>query len=215
MALDDGSTDETGSVLRSYAIVQRLLTNGRRETSFGWNDGANRNRLLAEAADLRPEWILSIDADERVDATDAEALRRFLATEALAGLAYGFRLFRMVDDDRYDPDVQVVHRLFRYQPGQRFPDAQLWCTPIPTSVPGAARVETSLRIQHLGDAGLLGWQRRLARHAEADPRSQFRRPLPPADSAPARLLPWGPRPADLEVLGAPRTAPEAAVSGRP
>src|SRR5207237_6150808 len=140
---------------------------------------------------------VSIDAYRRVDPTDAAALRQFLDTEALAGLAYGFRLFRMVDHERYEPDHSVVHRLFRYQPGQRFPDAQLWCTPVPTSVPAAARVATSLRIQHLGDAGLLGWQRRLARHAEADPQSRFRRPLPPADPAPTALRSWAPRPADL------------------
>src|SRR5205823_10495234 len=122
------------------------------------------------------------------------------SSEALGGLAYGFRLYRMADAHRYDPEYEVVHRLFKYQPGHRLPDSRLWCTPIPTSIPVGARVDTTLRIQHLGDAGLLGWQRRLALHAEADPQGRFRRPAAPLDD-PARLRSWAPRPASLRALG--------------
>ena len=67
VALDDGSTDGTREVLAAEPLVEVLLTNRRRENYRGWDDAANRNRLLEAAAALEPEWILSLDADERID----------------------------------------------------------------------------------------------------------------------------------------------------
>ena len=53
--------------------------------------------MLEAAAALEPEWILSLDADERIDAGGAAALRAFLETDALPGCAYGFRHVPIVD----------------------------------------------------------------------------------------------------------------------
>src|SRR5262245_42982866 len=83
VALDDGSTDETVELLTDDPLVQMLLTNPRREDYRGWDDAANRNRLLEAAAVLDPEWIISVDADERIDAGDSLAFREFLETDAL------------------------------------------------------------------------------------------------------------------------------------
>ena len=58
---------------------------------MGWDGAANRNRLLEAAALLEPDWVLSLDTDERIPPADAAALRAFIETEALPGLAYGFR----------------------------------------------------------------------------------------------------------------------------
>ena len=95
IALDDGSTDDTAALLDAHPLVKVLLTNPRRDTYEGWDDSGNRNRLLAAAHDLTPDWILSLDADERIPADDAHALRHFLDTDALPGLAYGLQCFRM------------------------------------------------------------------------------------------------------------------------
>src|SRR4051794_14637748 len=75
VALDDGSTDATGEILAAHPLVAAIITNERREGVLGWHDGRNRNRLLAAAGALGPDWIISVDADERLDPTDAEALR--------------------------------------------------------------------------------------------------------------------------------------------
>ena len=46
VALDDGSTDGTAALLAQDPLVRVLLRNPLRETYAGWDDAANRNRLL-------------------------------------------------------------------------------------------------------------------------------------------------------------------------
>lgn len=65
-----------------------MTRNARRLSYRGWGDAANRDRLLEAAGDLDPDWILSLDGDERLDATDAAALRDFVKHDALPGYAY-------------------------------------------------------------------------------------------------------------------------------
>src|SRR5215207_4109597 len=73
VALDDGSTDGTRQILERHPLVKRVLVNPPRADYVGWDDAANRNRLLEAAADLAPDWILSLDADERIPPDDAAA----------------------------------------------------------------------------------------------------------------------------------------------
>jgi glycosyltransferase involved in cell wall biosynthesis len=205
VALDDGSTDGTGDLLAAHPLVVRLLTNPVRPDYRDWDDAGNRNRLLEAAAAFDPEWILSLDADERIDPGDAAALRAFLATDALPGCAYGFHHVPMRGDpDHYLPRFQWVYRLFSYAPGQRFPNRRLHFTPIPTAIPRALWFRTTLRIQHFGS---LTADRRVARfekYLEADPdrtyQSDYRHLL--YHPAPSELLRWHPRPPDLPVLDA-------------
>jgi hypothetical protein len=229
VALDDGSTDETRTLLESHPVVARVLTNRPRQGFLGWHDGLNRNRLLAAAAELSPEWIFSLDVDERLDPTDAEALRRFVDTGAFAACAYGFHLYRMLDGETYDPAFDAAYRLFRFQPGQRFPQHRLGCIPVPLDVP--AWMETTLRIKHYGDVGDTGREARGAKLREADPDGDFRHrykspPLSPGPhptwaprDAASAILPHHDDPADLEgpilsvaVVAAPGRGPEAAAA---
>ncbi len=178
VALDDGSTDDTAALLEAHPLVESLLRNPRRESYEGWDDSSNRNRLLAAAEDLAPDWILSLDADERIPAEDAAALREFLATDALPGLAYGMQCFRMVGDmHHFDRNALWVYRLFAFAPGQVFPDTRLHFVPIPTSISRDRRLRTTIRIQHL-----------------SEPRR--RTPSPRASRSTARPTPgWSSRPA--------------------
>ena len=203
VALDDGSTDATREILAAEPLVEVLLTNPVREDYRGWDDAANRNRLLQAAAALEPEWILSLDADERIDPTDAAALRAFLETDALPGCAYGFRHVPMRGDaDHYLPRYQWVYRLFAYQPGLRFPDQRLHFVPVPTAIPRTRWIRTTLRIQHFG--GMTSERRliRFAKYLEADAtrayQSSYTHLLDEPDAAALRR--WEPRPADMPVL---------------
>jgi glycosyltransferase involved in cell wall biosynthesis len=208
VALDDGSTDDTAAILAAHPLVEVLLRNPRRETYAGWDDGANRNRLLAAAAELVPAWVLSLDADERVPPDDAEALRRFLATDALPGVAYGLQCFRMWGDG-CDPEPRTVYRLFSVAPGQRFPDDQLHFDPVPTDIPRDRHVRTSLRIQHWGSADERLRSARVAKYRQADPGTRYPTNHGGLDEVPARVEPWRARPDDRPVLlGArPRSSP--------
>lgn len=202
IALDDGSTDHTGDLLRADPLVAEVLTNRRRESYFGWDDGANRNRLLAAAENAGADWILFVDADERIDADDGVALRRFVAEGALPGCAYGFQVYRMFENETYDPNYEWVYRLFAFRPGQRVPNARLDFNPVPVGIPQGARVRTTLRIKHYGEVGDAGRRARLTKYQEADPQGSHRAFYEGwQEPSPLPYPTWSRRPVGLPVLG--------------
>ena len=148
-----------------HPLVRTVLTNRRREGYAGWHDGANRNRLLAAAGELDPEWVMFLDADECVDEDDARCsdLRGRRGAPRLRLRVPGLPHVR---ERELRPDYEWVYRLFRHQPGQRLPHARLDFTPVPIAVRN--RVETTLRIKHYGEVGL-GDARREWRSLETDP----------------------------------------------
>ncbi|MGH2684650.1 MAG: glycosyltransferase, partial [Actinomycetota bacterium] len=200
VALDDGSTDRTGKLLEAHPLVKVVLSNPRRASYEGWDDAANRRRLLEAAAGLRPRWIMSLDADERIDPADAAALRAFIAT-ARGDLAYEFRVHRMIGGlDRYDRSSLWVCRLFAYRPGQRFPGRRLHFVPIPESIPRTRWVRTTLRIQHLAGATEERRAERYRKYVEADPDRAFQADYEDLLAEPRELIRWSPRPPDRPVL---------------
>lgn len=203
LALDDGSIDETPEMLRQEKLVKGILHNPPRSGFAGWDDAANRNRLLAAAADFEPDWILSLDADERLDEADGWSLRTFTLTDAIPGLAYGFRCYPTSDDGRwYLPPPIWIYRLFHYERGQRFPDQRFHFAPIPTDVPREAYLRTTFRIQHLGGFDNARRAARYEKYRDADPDRRFwpsySALLAPIDDD--LLLPWPERPADEPAL---------------
>lgn len=201
VALDDGSTDRTRELLGAHPLVEVLLANPPREGYAGWDDAANRNRLLAAAAELEPDWMLSLDADERLDAGDGAALRAFVDRDAIPGCAYVFKVFRMHEDlARYEGEHEWVARLFHFEAGQTFDDQRLHLVPVPSSIPESRWLYTTIRIQHVGGLNEERRRARVAKYAEADPENQFLRDyrdlLRPFDEVKA----WEPRPRDLPVL---------------
>jgi len=174
VALDDGSIDRTANILEAHPLVKVLLRNPQREDYTAWDDSANRNRLLQAAGALNPEWIVSVDADERLDERDALDLRRFLLTDALPGCAYGMRHVPMWDDGRtFEPNYDWIYRIFSYEPGQRFSANRLHFAPVPTSIPRAFWIETTLRLQHLGEANPQRRLKRFLKYLEADPERRY------------------------------------------
>jgi glycosyltransferase involved in cell wall biosynthesis len=207
VALDDGSTDHTGEVLACNPLVRVLLQNRRRAGYRGWDDSANRNRLLAAAADLDPDWIMSLDADERIDPTDGAALREFVTNDAVRGDAYLFRVFRMIEDlGHYDQSHLWVGRLFAHERGQVFPADRLHFVPLPTSIPEDRWRRTTFRIQHL--SGLTESRRhaRFEKYREVDGARQFQPDYSHLLQPPARIRAWWPRSSQLPVFANTRNA---------
>lgn len=203
VALDDGSTDGTREALESHPLVKVLVTNPRRESYHGWNDGANRNRLLKAAGQLEPDWVLSLDADERMDEGDAAALRDFIDREALSGFAYGFEIFRMLEDLAHYDDAEHrlrVYRLFAYEPGQQFSDVRLHGVPIPVSIPRSRWIDTTLRIQHLAGITERRRRERFEKYRLVDPENSYQREYTNLLAPPRTINGWEPRPPDLGVL---------------
>jgi glycosyltransferase involved in cell wall biosynthesis len=217
VALDDGSTDATRTILAGHPLVRRLLVNPVRASYEGWDDGANRARLLDAAAGLSPAWIISLDADERIPADDAAALRRFLRTAADPSRAYLLTRYRMVGDlDHFDAGRPfLVGRLFAFEPGQRMPRERLHFVPIPTSIPSTRWVRTTLRIQHLAGLTPERQRARVAKYREADPGRRFGRRYGPLLRPPADVQRWPPRPPELPVVTNRDAPAEAGGAGEP
>ena len=211
VALDDGSTDRTREILSEHPLVKVLLTNPPRSSYRGWDDAANRNRLLAAADELSPQWIMSLDADERIDPDDGAALRQLASEDAIPGLAYGFKVFRMVGDDgHYDRSNLWVYRLFAYKEGQRFPDQRLHFVPIPTSIPRQRWLKTTIRIQHLASLTEPRRRARFDKYLAADPEREFQPDYSNLLAPPEQPRQWEERHSDLPLLVAPksRSVPE-------
>jgi hypothetical protein len=142
VAMDLGSADETSDVLRAHDIVKVAL-----HAPEASDRGLAHNRLLAAAAELRPRWVLALDVDEQVVAADADALRSFLAGDALPELAYGLRLVRAAPDRaRWDLLGPVAFRLFAFSPGIRLPAGAPRLATVPTAIPPSRWLPTEFRI---------------------------------------------------------------------
>ncbi|TMM09528.1 MAG: glycosyltransferase [Actinobacteria bacterium] len=202
VALDDGSTDRTASILRQSELVDEVLTNPPRPDYTTWDDGANRNRLLAAAGESGADWLMWLDADERIDVDDAAALRELIERDAVPGLAYGFRVHRMVgDEEHYDGAGLWVYRLFAHRPGQRLADRRLHGVPIPDEIPRSRWIRTTIRIKHLAGLDERRREARFAKYAEADPEREHQEAgydhvLEP----PRSVVRWRPRPPGQPLL---------------
>lgn len=201
VALDDGSTDDTAALLQAHPLVEVLIRNPRRSSYRGWNDASNRNRLLAASASARPDWIVMLDADERIDAADALALRDFVAREAVPGCAYGMRVYRMLDErGGYDDCALWVYRLFAYVPGQRVRARELHDLPIPEDIPNTRWIRTTLRIQHFGAMTAERRRARFSKYGEADPDHRWQSTYDHLLNPPGPRLQWSPRAHGVPVL---------------
>jgi glycosyltransferase involved in cell wall biosynthesis len=190
VALDDGSTDDTLAILESHPLVQRVLVNPVREKYAGWDDWANRQRLVLAASRIGAEWFLFVDADERFTAEDAVALRRLIDTDAQAGFAYGFERFRVSSDSGLvDPRGLWVYRLFAAaDAGAPLRAGRLHAMPVPSSIPPARWLPTSIRLRHLGEVD--DRQSRIEKYREADPNDTWRGVYDQILDVPSRLVPW-------------------------
>jgi glycosyltransferase involved in cell wall biosynthesis len=216
LALDDGSTDATRALLEADPLVRRVLHNDPRPDAAGWDDAANRNALLAAADEIAPDWVLFLDADERIDAADADALRRFLASpDALPGCAYGLQHFRAWGADEVEESPSIVWRLFGHREGQRLAPVRLHGVPVPEQIPRATWVPTTIRLRHLGADGPRRLAERAAKYAAADPRGEWPTDFGGLHAPPeGSLVRWGARPAALPVLGG-APAPVGASTAAP
>ncbi|EDY39450.1 conserved hypothetical protein [Cyanobium sp. PCC 7001] len=195
VALDDGSTDNTASLLASSSLVRILLANPRRETYHGWDDAANRARLLEAASALKPRWLLWLDADERLDPAEGQALRQFITAQAMADSAYGFRVFPLRNDlEHYEERCLWVYRLFHHAPGQILEGRRLHLFPIPAQIPRSRWRRTTLRIQHLGGLTAARRRSRYDKYRQADPACEFQTDYRALLRDPPAALPrWTPR----------------------
>jgi glycosyltransferase involved in cell wall biosynthesis len=189
LALDDGSTDETLEVLSTHPLVEHVLRNPPRAGWAGWHDGANRNRLLRAAADLEPDWVVFVDADERLAAADGAELRRLVDSAPDPTVAYGFQCVRMWGSTFCEPTYRWVYRLFAHRRGLALPTRRLHFDPVPVTIPRARWIRTDVRLQHLGASTVERIEQRRAKYDDADPSGSYASAMA-LDGEPRDLVPW-------------------------
>ncbi len=127
VALDDGSTDGSGNFVSQQPCVLQLIRLASR-TPHVWDEPRNR-RLLVEAA-LRhnAEWILVVDADERLETGFRKRADAEIARAGREGtMAYRVTLRELWNgQDRYRADgiwgQKLPPRLFRARRDHQFDD---------------------------------------------------------------------------------------------
>src|SRR5689334_12619829 len=124
VALDDGSTDGSLEFLESCAEVLELIRISCRRPH--WDEIGNHRRLVAAGLRHGADWLLSIDADERVELQFRARAERVIRRGNAFGLtAYALQLREIWDDPLcYRADGiwgrKRVARLFRALPDHRF-----------------------------------------------------------------------------------------------
>ena len=172
IALDDGSIDDTAAFVEQQPITLKLLKNPVRQSFVGWDDLANRRRLLEAAADFKPSWILWLDADEIIEPSDALVLRTFFEDVAIPGVAYSVEVLRMIDDLlHYDKRALWVNRLYRYKPGLTLGGTNLHFDLKPEQFLSTRR--TTIRVLHRASLTEGHRQRRFDKYKECDPTNKY------------------------------------------
>lgn len=109
IAVDTGSTDRTIEIARSF---------GAHIFHFDWNDdfSAARNESINKAS---YNWILIMDADERLDANSIQYLKKAISNKGC--LAYNLTIIDIYDEKNPDLNKQFKScRLFQNKPQLRY-----------------------------------------------------------------------------------------------
>lgn len=164
IVLDDGSTDATPSLLRESSLVIEILTKPPKPL-VEWDDAANRLELYRAAARYQPEWLLCIDADERL----GSAFGRF--AENLLGVGAGWKALSLQVIDVTDGMAtrsRSGHRMYRYSGDYTFDRRRLHCRLLPIEITPEETLQTNMRLLHdVGGENARLLQKR--KYEEADP----------------------------------------------
>lgn len=115
--VDDGSTDRTPEIIRSFDKVTAIHTNPPGTLPFNnGQESTNRNKTLELARQREAEWILQIDADEILTSNAGTALRYMMSKYNSTIKLKICHLWNDVDHFRVDGDWGGFYRwrIFRF-----------------------------------------------------------------------------------------------------
>lgn len=180
VALDDGSSDESPALLAAHDAVIELIRRPRDRPV--WDEVGNHRALVAAALRHAADWVLCVDADERLEREFRTRAERVIARGRLFGYsAYAVRLRELWDDPgQYRADGiwgrKEMARLFRAREDHEFDPAPLHGSKAPMQSRRRGRFpRADLTIYHLA---MLREEDRVARrdrYMRADPDRRWQR----------------------------------------
>ncbi|QHW34047.1 glycosyltransferase [Paenibacillus rhizovicinus] len=176
--VDDGSTDATAEIIhdRLEGIPLHYVRN---EKSLFSNEVDLRRQQWNATAQLRPEWILNLDADEYFEDRFAAEIASLLANPHAN--TYLFRLYDFWNEHQYREDAYwQAHKTYRpflarYTPGfpYQWNEAKQHCGRFPMNIIDSSAMLSHLRLKHFGWARESDRRLKAARYAELDPHAQY------------------------------------------
>jgi glycosyltransferase involved in cell wall biosynthesis len=130
IALDDGSTDGSGEFVARQPNVLTLLRLPAKAPHV-WNDGRNHRLLVQAAWPYRPDWLIGVDADERLERNfRSRAIREIVRAKNRGYQAYTVALRELWNaPDTYRADGiwgrKRVARFFASRLDHEFDDREL------------------------------------------------------------------------------------------
>jgi GT2 family glycosyltransferase len=92
LALDDGSSDGGGALVAAHPLTRRLLRRPA-PADGGWDEAVNQRALIEAAWETDADWLIAVDADERLEEGFRERVRREIARADVLGYrAYWVRI---------------------------------------------------------------------------------------------------------------------------
>lgn len=174
IALDDGSTDGSAELLAGHEAVVELLQNPTDRPA--WDEVGNHRALIAAALRHAAEWVVCVDADERLEQQFRTRAERVIARGRLLGCsAYALRLRELWDDPgQYREDGiwgrKMVARLFRVREDHEFDTQPLHGLKVPLQALRRGRCpKADLTIYHLAMLRAEDREARRRRYEAADP----------------------------------------------
>jgi hypothetical protein len=178
--LDDGSTDGGAEFVAAHPKVLELLRIAPRQP-HRWDELRNKRLLVDAAGRHGADWVIALDADERVEQGFRARADAALARAEAEGLgAFSINLRELWDrHDQYRVDgvwgLKRNPRLFRYRPDHDFGGRELhgvWAPENGRAANGGF-AHADLEVYHLRMVHALDRQRRMARYQALDPESRW------------------------------------------
>lgn len=172
LVLDDHSTDNTPEICLSFKEV-RLIR--KRESTFWIDESSLREECWRHTIDLKPDWILAIDADEMMEESFERDLPYLLKQKKFQKVAFQLiefwgskEAYRV--DKLWNPKNRWVTNFIQYNPSYpyQFSKKKLHCGRLPMNLPGPTHYSKS-RLLHYGYANAKEHVDKFMRYIKNDP----------------------------------------------
>lgn len=179
IGLDDGSDDGSGEYFQVQPKVLRVVYRPVR-IPHEWDEPANRRDLMSVASQYRPDWLLALDVDERLERDFRCQVQPFLRVAQWLGCSSISQPLREMWDSLSTFRCDGIwgrkrrERLFRWSEHHQVDPTAFHGTW--TSVAGTARPRTlasPLPIYHLGMLTETLRQQRVQKYQALDPEHRF------------------------------------------